>query len=276
MSESILNIDSITKSFVKNIVNVHGNNEDERYFIIDDLDLLVPKGKITALIGGNGAGKTTLFNIISGFVESDSGTVLYNDKSNSINISKMKPEQIARIGIGRMFQDNHIFQNLSVLENMLIADSNTFGEIPINSFFRTKKNKEVEENKIEKAKEIFENIFGNNNSFWERKNDKAKNLSYGQKRLLGLTRLLMGNYQLLLLDEPSAGVNASIIPQIMEIIKSFVDDKDLTVFLIEHNMKVVLDIADFCCFMSHGKIAALGTPDDVISNDEVRKIYMGA
>jgi len=174
-----------------------------------------------------------------------------------------------------MFQDNHIFQNMSVLDNMLIADSNDYGELPYTSMFRWKKNRKIEEEKIEKTKKIFEDVFGKDNPFWEKRKDQAKHLSYGQQRLLGLTRLLMGDYNILLLDEPTAGVNPSIIQQSMNIIKSFVREKCLTVFLIEHNMKVVLDIADFCCFMSYGKIAALGTPEDVIGNDEVRKTYMG-
>jgi len=107
------------------------------------------------------------------------------------------------------------------------------------------------------------------------KNDKAKNLSYGQQRLLGLARLLMGDYKLLLLDEPTSGVNPVIVEKIKEIISYFVEKKNVTVFLIEHNMSFVLDVADFCHFMSKGIIATGGTPEDIIGNPEVRKTYLG-
>ena len=276
MNRSILHIDSISKSFVKKFVNTNGFAEGENFSIINNLNLQVPCGKITALIGGNGAGKTTLFNIISGFSDNDSGKVLYQGNGSITNITGKSPDEIARMGVGRMFQDNHIFQNMSVLENMLISYSNNFGELPFIPFFKSRKNKLMEEERTEKAKEIFENLFGTINPFWEKRNEKAKILSYGQQRLLGLARLWMGNYKLLLLDEPTAGVNRSIISQSMEIIKSFVTDNGLSVFMIEHNMRVVLDIADLCCFMANGKITAIGSAETILGNHEVRKSYMGS
>jgi ABC-type branched-subunit amino acid transport system ATPase component len=275
MDDIILNIDSIKKSFVRNIVNVRGENDDERFNLIDDLDLLVPRGKITALIGGNGAGKTTLFNIISGFIKADEGVIGFRTNGTEEKITDLAPHQISRLGIGRMFQDNHIFQNMSILDNMLIADENNFGEVPFTSLLFAGKNNRFDENRIKKAENIFNELFGKDNPFWQMRNQQASSLSYGQQRLLGLARLQMGNYKLLLLDEPTSGVNPQIIKQISEIIRSFVINKGLSVFLIEHNMKVVLDLADFCCFMSHGRITAFGTPDDVIGDDEVRKTYMG-
>ncbi len=275
MEEIILQVDSLKKSFVRNIIDRRGEEADERFFIIDDLNLLIPKGKITALIGGNGAGKTTLFNIISGFVEADSGDVLFQGNPKEISLLKLPPHKITRLGIGRMFQDNHIFQGMTILENMLIADHNDFGELPFVSLFKNKKDKEIEAQRIAKSREIFDELFGNNNPFWQKRNELAGTLSFGQQRLLGLARLFMGNYKLVLLDEPTAGVNPEIIKQILNIIRKLVKEKEMTVFLIEHNMKVVLEIADFCSFMSHGKITAFGTPEDVIGNDEVRKTYLG-
>ncbi len=274
MSDNILHIDSVSKSFVKNIVNLRGKDVDERYFIIRDLSLYVPKGKITALIGGNGTGKTTLFNIISGFVECESGKILYKTNGRITDLTKRKSFEIATLGIGRMFQDNHIFQNLTVLDNMLIADSNNYGELPYHTLFRLREYKKLEKNRIEKVKKIFDDIFGENNPFWEMRNHKAQNISYGQQRLLGLARLLMGDYKLLLLDEPTSGVNPIVVERIKEIIKYFVEKKGLTIFLIEHNMNFVLNVADFCHFMSKGIIATGGTPEDIIGNPEVRKTYL--
>jgi len=275
LTDIILQIDSIKKCFVRNIINVRGEQTDERFYIIDKLDLSIPRGKITALIGGNGAGKTTLFNIVSNLMKADSGDVLYKKNGTPVSILGLPTYKVAQMGIGRMFQDNHIFPNMSVLENMLLADDNEFGEAPFMSLLKPKRNKEIEKERVEKARKIFVNLFGEQNPFWEKRKDLAKTLSYGQQRLLGLARLFMGNYGLVLLDEPTAGVNPHIIGQTMDIISRMVRENGVTVFLIEHNMKVVLELADLCSFMSDGRITAFGTPEDVIGNDEVRKTYLG-
>ncbi|MBN2570591.1 MAG: ABC transporter ATP-binding protein [Ignavibacteriales bacterium] len=274
-SDLILNIDSIRKSFVRNIIDLRGKDEDERFYVLEDIDLLVRRGKVTSLIGGNGAGKTTLFNIISGFFAADDGKISYMPNSEVVEVLGLSAYKIARKGIGRMFQDNHIFQNMTVFENMLIADDNFFGERPFESIMYYRKNGVIEKQRIEKAENIFIDLFGEDNPFLKMKNEKAKNLSYGQQRLLGLARLLMGDYKLLLLDEPTSGVNPVVIEKIKEIINYFVKTKGLTVFLIEHNMSFVLDVADFCHFMSKGIIATSGTPEDIIGNPEVRKNYLG-
>jgi len=274
MNDYILEIVSVRKSFVRNIVNVRGEKEDERFYIIDDLDLMIPKGKITALIGGNGAGKTTLFNAISGFTKIDSGQIIYRDKQPVV-INNLPPYKITRLGIGRLFQDDHIFPELTVLDNMLLADSDFYGEHPFIALFKASESQKKEKIKVKKAQNISINLFGDENFLWEKRNELAKSLSYGQQRLLGLARLFMGNYKLVLLDEPTAGVNPKIVNQIINIIQKMVKEIGLTVFLVEHNMEVVLKLADYCNFMSHGKIAVFGTPEDVIGNDEVRKTYMG-
>ena len=274
-SYAILNIDSVRKSFVRNIVSLRGEKEYEKFYILDDIDLLVPKEKVTALIGGNGAGKTTLFNIISGFFRADEGKIFYKPNGDAKEISNINPSKRSRYGIGRMFQDNHIFQNMTVLENMLIADGNYFGENPFQSLLFYNRNNVFETERKKKAEMIFLDLFGNDNPFIKMKNEKAMNLSYGQQRLLGLARLLMGNYNLLLLDEPTSGVNPIVIQKIKEIIKYFVERKRMTVFLIEHNMNFVLEVADFCHFMSQGIIAVSGTPEDIIGNPDVRKTYLG-
>jgi len=275
MDDIILQIDSVKKSFVRNIINVRGEDDDERFYIIDDLDLLIPRARITALIGGNGAGKTTLFNIVSGFIPPDSGDVLYGQNGKQKSLLGLSAHKITRMGVGRLFQDTHVFSNMTVLENMLVADNDVFGEVPFISLFKQRKDKDKEAERILKAEKIFTELFGTANPFWAQKDKYAKDLSYGQQRLLGLARLFMGKYSLVLLDEPTAGVNPKIIEQAMAIIRRLVNEQGVTVFLIEHNMKVVLDLADFCSFMSHGKITAFGTPEDVIGNDEVRRTYLG-
>lgn len=259
----ILEIESLKRSFIRNFVNVRGETEDERFYIIDDLSLKLPKDKITALIGGNGAGKTTLFNIISGFMDIDDGDVLYENNGSILDLTKQTPDKITRAGIGRMFQDNHIFQTMSVLDNMLIADQDNFGETPFLTFLKPEKYRKTESKRINKVEEIFNNLFGDNNPFWEKRFQSAGSLSYGQRRLLGLARLLMGDYKLLLLDEPTSGVNPSITEKIKEIFDVCIGEKKMTIFLIEHNMDFVREVAEFYHKMSHGKIAKAGYTTDL-------------
>jgi ABC-type branched-subunit amino acid transport system ATPase component len=236
--------------------------------------LNVPSGKVIALIGGNGAGKTTLFNMISGFVKPDKGSISYTTTNKIFELLDRTPHQIARLGIGRMFQDNHVFPEMSVIDNMLIADNMNLGEKPFVSLIFRKKIQRDEAVRISKVQTIFENLFGNDHPFWEKREFPAGSLSYGQQRLLGLARLFMRDYNLLLLDEPTAGVNPEVIEQIKGLIRNFTKNGQ-TVLLIEHNLEVVKDIADFCCFMDQGRITLMGTPEDVLGNEEVMKSYVG-
>lgn len=270
----ILTIQSLSKGFSRQVKNSAGEGADEQYWVIHQLFLNVPRGKVIALIGGNGAGKTTLFNIISGFIKPDSGNIAFKPDGRDIELAGMMPHLITRIGIGRMFQDNHIFREMSVLDNMMVADSAYAAEKPFMPLLFRNKSLKEENGRIAKARNIFEKLFGIDNPFWEKREQPAGSLSYGQQRLLGLARLLMRDYELLLLDEPTAGVNPEVIEQIKQVILTFTKNNQ-TVLLIEHNLEVVKDIADFCCYMENGRIALMGTPEDVINNEEVRKSYMG-
>jgi ABC-type branched-subunit amino acid transport system ATPase component len=274
MSTDILTIQSLTKSFSRRIKNSGGGDDSEQYWVIKDLFLSVPRGKVIALIGGNGAGKTTLFNIISGFVKPDSGSIGFKGNGEIAELLGMPTHLIAQRGIGRMFQDNHIFPEMSVLDNMLIANSLNSSENPLKSLFFKKKNQQEEKHRFEKTNQVFTTLFGSDNPFWEKRLIPAGNLSYGQQRLLGLARLFMRDYQLLLLDEPTSGVNPEVIEQIKVLIRRFTE-QDQTVLLIEHNLDVVQNIADFCCYMDQGRITLMGTPEDVIGNEEVRRSYIG-
>jgi ABC-type branched-subunit amino acid transport system ATPase component len=274
METDIITIQALTKSFSRRIMNSDGGEDDEQYWIIKDLFLNVPRGKVIALIGGNGAGKTTLFNIISGFVKPDSGSIIFKGDGCESELLKMQPHLIAQMGLGRMFQDNHIFPEMSVLDNMLIANSLNSSENPVSALLFKKRLKRDEVKRTEKTAQIFDTFFGKESPFWEKRYVPAGTLSYGQQRLLGLARLFMREYQLLLLDEPSSGVNPEVIEQIKVLIRRFTEQNQ-TVLLIEHNLDVVQDIADFCCYMDQGRITLMGTPADVIGNEEVRKSYVG-
>jgi len=275
MNQDILKIDNLFKSFSRNIMNVRGEIENERFNIINNLSLFVPQHSITALIGGNGAGKTTLFNIISRFTEADSGEISFKSNNGGIDILKQPSHALKQLGIGRMFQDNHIFLQMTILENLLVATEEEWGEKPFISIIKSKKNKSYEQKRKENAETILIRLFGEQNPFLEKRNDLASSLSYGQQRLLGLARLFMADYSLVLLDEPTAGVNPETIHTICSVIKKMNREKKVTVFLIEHNMKVVEEIAEYCIFMSHGIQAAFGSPQDVIGDEEVRRVYLG-
>ena len=271
---TILQIESLSKSFsIKK--RIKEGTVSEHRFLLNDFSLAIEAGKITALIGGNGTGKTSLFNIISGLLGADKGKILFTNGSTT-NISGLPPYKISRLGIGRMFQDNHIFPEMTVIENMLIADDSLFGENIWAPIFQYKKNKQTEKDRKEEALMVFEKLFGSSHFFKEKINHKAKSLSYGQQRLLGLARLMMAGNKLLLLDEPTSGVNPQHIASVADAIRKMVADNNLTVFLIEHNMKFVADLADTCAFINNGRIEMHDTPVKVLGNDNVRKSYLGA
>jgi len=265
MQEFILDIQHISKSFFN---KTSGNN-----YVLKDFNMSIEARKITALIGGNGTGKTTLFNLITGLIEAD------NTKDSKIlfqgnDLLKLKPYQIAGLGIGRLFQDAHIFRNLSILENMCVADDTHFGENPFDNVLFIKKTGLVEKARKEKALKILIDLFGNDSIFVKEPNLSAGNLSYGQQRLLSLARLLMGNYRLILLDEPTAGVHMKLNDKIAEIIL-LLKKQGKTVFLIEHNMSFVRKTADSVAFLEAHSIFAQGTPEEILNNSTVQQHYLG-
>ncbi len=270
----ILNIESLTKAYSSSYKEPHGGMGSEQHIIVNEVSFQIPKGEVVALIGGNGAGKTTLFNIISGFVNPDKGNIRFYDESSETELLRLTPEHRTNLGIGRMFQDNHIFPEMNVLDNMLVADATHKCDKPFANIFFKKKCKKKENERTDKARDIFTKLFGESNDFWTKRFDLAGNLSYGQQRLLGLARLFMRDYKLLLLDEPTAGVNPEIVKQIINIIRKL-SDQGQTVFLIEHNVVVVEEVAGFCLFMDEGRMLFKGRTKEVFEKEEVKKSFIG-
>ncbi len=263
--KTILQIENISKSYF---------HLGEDNFMLKELNLSIEKGKITALIGANGTGKTTLFNIIGRYQDiniNKSAKIIYDSK---FNLLEYQPHQLANLGIGRLFQDAHIFPKLSILENMKVADSNSFGEQPYQSLFYNKKNKRIELEREQKALTILENTFGKESLFFQQPQELAESLSYGQQRLLGLARLLTNDYKLLLLDEPTAGVNAETIKKIEEIVL-FLKASGKSVFYIEHNMNFVKKTADTVLFFNNCTIEEEGETKSILNNPLVKKHYLG-
>lgn len=254
-----------------NIRMSYSNARNEVFNLLNGVDMSVEKGKITALIGGNGAGKTTLFNIISGFEEGFKGQVILEDN----DVTKLSAHRISLMGLGRLFQGRQLMDDLTLMENMKIASDDTTGENPFDSVFRRKRVAASEVAKEQKAIDIIIRVFGENNKYLNMLDHKASELSYGEQRLVAMARLLMGNDRLLLLDEPTSGVNPRYINTFKTLIRDMVEKEGQTVLLIEHNMSFVRSVADCCHYLADGKIIKSGSTGEVLNDPIIRKDYLG-
>lgn len=232
---------------------------------VDNLSIAIPEGKITSLIGPNGAGKTTIFNIISGFIKADKGAIFYQEEK----INNNSPYQIACMGIGRLFQDVRVFDKLSVLDNVLLAKEDQPGENPFISLFNRKKMKSFEESNLIKAREWIEFV-----GLSEKEESLAEDLSFGQQKLLSLSRLLAGDSNLMLLDEPASGVHPAMLKDILSILKGLTR-QGRTIILIEHDMQVVNEISDWVILLNSGKLVSFGLPDEIMNDEVLKEVYLG-
>lgn len=256
---------------LKDIQMTYAGRRDAESQLLKGITLKMEEGKITALVGGNGTGKTTLFNIISGFEKGFQGQVLLDGE----DVSRFPAHRIARKGVGRLFQGRQLMEDLTLLENMMIADDDHTGEKPFDTFLRHRKVAAKEASRAKKAKEILIRLFGENTPLLGKLGNKATELSYGQQRLVALARLLMGKNHLLLLDEPTSGVNPENIRTIGQTVREIADRDGMTVFLIEHNLDFVRSFADRCYYLKDGFIFRSGTPEEVLNDPEIRKDYVG-
>lgn len=229
---------------------------------VNDCSFSVPKGSIVALIGPNGSGKSTLFNLISGIISADSGKIIFDKKI----ISNRDMAYISNAGISRVFQKSKIFNNLTVRDNLLLAFDNEDVKF-WKSFFKS--NKSIKErNKIINN---FLELVG-----LEKLEDKlAGDLSFGQKRLIELFRAIINPHQLLVLDEPVAGVTPILKKNVLK--KLFLDlkAKGETMLIIEHDVAFILGIADKVVVMDEGRVIAQGTPKEIRTNKLVQEAYFG-
>lgn len=232
---------------------------------VDGATFDVPRGLITALIGPNGAGKTTVVSLLSGQLTADSGIVTFQDT----DISGWPSYKIGHLGLMRTFQLSRELSGLTVLENLLVAAQNQLGDNLLNVYFRPGKVKKQERELIEKALEIL-NRYG----LYELRDNRARALSGGQKKLLEISRGVMAEPQLLLLDEPMAGVNPALIERIGEYIVDLKDD-GVTVLMVEHNLNIVEKICDNVIVLAEGRTLATGRLADLRENKEVVTAYLG-
>lgn len=232
---------------------------------VDECSFEVEKNKITGLIGPNGAGKTTMFNLIAGSLDLDQGEVYFSEQK----VNDFAPHQIARLGLARTFQIPKTLKRMTVLENLMLVPKGQSGENIWNSWFRGSRVKNEEKENAAKAFETLEFL-----EIEHLADEMAVNLSGGQKKLLELGRTLMAEPELILLDEPGAGVNPTLLNKIAENILKL-KEKGKTILLIEHNMDLIMNICDRVIVMNDGKHLVEGTPAEIKTNPQVLEAYLG-
>jgi len=239
---------------------------------VNDVDLYINQGEIVALIGPNGAGKTTFFNCITGVTRPTAGDVLICPPSShkSERINGMKPNVITERGLARTFQNIRLFQNMTVLENVMIGRHPRMKAGVIGAIIRDPRTRTEEKQVIEDSHEILKKL--NLEIFV---NELAKNLPYGAQRRLEIARAMATEPFLLLLDEPAAGMNPQETRELDETIVRIRDTEGITILLIEHDMSLVMSLSERIYVVDYGKLIATGIPEDIKKNPEVIKAYLG-
>ncbi len=231
-----------------------------------ECSLEVKEGTITGLIGPNGAGKTTLFNLITGHLKPDDGQVLFRGE----DITALPPHKIFKKKIYRTFQITREFPQMTVLENLMVMPDGQVGEKVWNTWIKPGVVAQQEKEIREKALEVLEFV-----ELARLKDEYAGSLSGGQKKLLELARSMMADPEMVLLDEPAAGVNRTLLAKLMDNIRKLCEEKGITFFIVEHDMDLVMNLCNPVIVMSEGRKLTEGTPEEVKSDERVLEAYLG-
>ncbi len=233
---------------------------------VDDYRLDLPRGEIYGLIGPNGAGKTTVFNLITGYIKPDGGSVRFE----GTDITGLPPNRVSELGIARTFQNLRIFRRLTVRENLLIGRHKSFSYSLLDTVLMSRRYAAEEDEGGSEVNEVMREL--GIHDYAER---LAGELPYGIQRLVEIGRSLLTKPKLLLLDEPTAGMNPKEAEDLISKVREIKESFDLTVLIVEHRMKVIQGLCNWVQVLDHGRIIAEGTYDEVVSNPKVIEVYLG-
>ena len=238
---------------------------------VSDFSCELRHGELVGLIGPNGAGKTTVFNMLSGIYAPSAGEIEFRDRRGSTHLAaRLNPAKLNRIGLARTFQNIRLFANLSVEDNVRIALHSSRVENPIDALFRLKRFR-LDEARMSAQTDELLSLF----KIEKKKGELARNLPYGEQRKLEIARALASNPCLLLLDEPAAGMNPLETGELMRIISFIRNEFHLTILLIEHDMRLVMEICERLIVLDYGRTIAAGTPEEIRQDPAVIKAYLG-
>ena len=234
---------------------------------VDGVSFVVPERSIVSIIGPNGAGKTTFFNMLTGLYRPSLGSVIFDGK----DVTTRRPDQITALGVARTFQNIRLFGTMSAIENVLVGQHARMKATVFGSIIRTPAVRREERAAQDKARELLEYV----GVAKRRHDDVASYLSYGDQRRVEIARALASDPQLLLLDEPTAGMNPQETEQLTGFMRKLRDERELAILLIEHDMKVVMGVSEQVTVLDHGEKIAEGEPLEVRHNPQVVEAYLG-
>jgi branched-chain amino acid transport system ATP-binding protein len=233
---------------------------------VNKMTFSVDEGRIVSIIGPNGAGKTTFFNSLTGIYKPEEGQILFRNQS----LIGLRPDQVAATGIARTFQNIRLFGSMTVLENILVGMHIQLRQGAVDTLFRSRKFKSEEHDAEQRATELMHYVGLKNVG-----NELARNLPYGGQRRIEIARALAANPTLLLLDEPTAGMNPNESEDAIKLFRRIRDEKGITILMIEHDMRVVMGISEHITVMDYGEKIAEGSPQEIRSNQRVIEAYLG-
>jgi ABC-type branched-subunit amino acid transport system ATPase component len=249
----VLKVDQLTKDF-------------DNLRAVDNCSFEASQGRIFGLIGPNGSGKTTVFNMVTGFLKPTAGRIYFKGRE----ITGLRPYQIGQLGIVRTFQLVRTFNRMTVMENLLLAPKNQAGENCLLGVLRTAKVRRQEQEAIERARDLLAVV-----GLEKVADENCGNLSYAEQKMVEITRALMTDPQLILLDEPASGINPTIVNQILDYIRRLRDEQGKTFLVVEHDMRVIMKLCDRIAVLNYGQKIAEGTPAEITADSQVIDAYLG-